>query len=197
MMFVDTIWLSILAWYLGKVWPSEFGTHLPWYFIVNPYYYWAYIQDCFGLKRVAGRKVAAEEDSSLVSSVPIEPVPESLSAQVEANTCVDIRKLYKEFSTDSGVKVAVNNLDLTMYSGQITALLGHNGAGKTTTISMLTGLLAPDAGTAVVEGLDLNTDLQAIRCNLGVCPQHDVVSLHLSYSTCIFQDVYLLLLICL
>ena len=36
-------------------------------------------------------------------------------------------------------KVAVNELNLTMYEGQITALLGHNGAGKTTTMSILTG----------------------------------------------------------
>ena len=36
-------------------------------------------------------------------------------------------------------KVAVNNLSLNMYKGQITVLLGHNGAGKTTTMSMLTG----------------------------------------------------------
>ena len=37
-------------------------------------------------------------------------------------------------------KVAVNELSLNMYEGQITALLGHNGAGKTTTISILTGM---------------------------------------------------------
>ncbi len=39
-------------------------------------------------------------------------------------------------------KVAVKNLSLNMYKGQITALLGHNGAGKTTTMSMLTGTYA-------------------------------------------------------
>ena len=37
-------------------------------------------------------------------------------------------------------KVAVNELNLNMYEGQITALLGHNGAGKTTTMSILTGM---------------------------------------------------------
>lgn len=37
------------------------------------------------------------------------------------------------------MKVAVEGMNLKMYEGQITALLGHNGAGKTTTISMLTG----------------------------------------------------------
>ena len=39
-------------------------------------------------------------------------------------------------------KVAVNELNLNMYEGQITALLGHNGAGKTTTMSILTGQCA-------------------------------------------------------
>ena len=44
---------------------------------------------------------------------------------------------------------------MTMYSGQIFALLGHNGAGKTTTISTLTGLLNPSAGKAELEGVDI------------------------------------------
>ena len=54
----------------------------------------------------------------------------------------------KVFSTVAGPKVAVDGLNLRMYSGQITALLGHNGAGKTTTISMITGLIKPSSGTA-------------------------------------------------
>ena len=44
---------------------------------------------------------------------------------------------------------------MTMYNGQIFALLGHNGAGKTTTIAMLTGLLQPSAGHAQVYGYDV------------------------------------------
>lgn len=47
-----------------------------------------------------------------------------------------MRGLRKEFDTPDGVKKAVDGVDLTMYEGQIFALLGHNGAGKTTTISM-------------------------------------------------------------
>lgn len=44
---------------------------------------------------------------------------------------------------------------MTMYNGQIFALLGHNGAGKTTTLSMLTGLLYPTSGKAEVLGIDI------------------------------------------
>ena len=62
-----------------------------------------------------------------------------------------------------------------MYQGQITALLGHNGAGKSTAIAMLTGLISPDGGSAIIEGLDINTSMEEIRRNLGVCPQHDIL----------------------
>ena len=47
--------------------------------------------------------------------------------------------LLKEFGKGSKKKIAVAEMTLNMYEGQITALLGHNGAGKTTTMSMLTG----------------------------------------------------------
>ncbi|CAN0452819.1 unnamed protein product, partial [Hapterophycus canaliculatus] len=74
-----------------------------------------------------------------------------------------------------GSKLAVDKLDLTMYSGQITALLGHNGAGKTTTIGMLTGMIPVTSGSAFVAGRDVNTDMVSIRHSLGVCPQHDIL----------------------
>ena len=48
------------------------------------------------------------------------------------------------FSLLKGEKLAVDSLNLNMYEGQITALLGHNGAGKTTTISILTGTYVHD-----------------------------------------------------
>lgn len=64
---------------------------------------------------------------------------------------------------------------MTMYSGQIFALLGHNGAGKTTTISTLTGLLEPTHGKAELDGIDILKHQEFFRENLGVCPQHNVL----------------------
>ena len=46
----------------------------------------------------------------------------------------------QEFGSGVNKNIAVNNVCLNMYQGQITALLGHNGAGKTTTMSILTGV---------------------------------------------------------
>jgi len=63
--------------------------------------------------------------------------------------------------------VAVDNVSLNLYEGEITALLGHNGAGKTTTISMLTGLFPPTSGNAVVNGYDIMYNMEGIRESLG------------------------------
>ena len=71
--------------------------------------------------------------------------------------------------------LAVNQLSLKIFKGQITVLLGHNGAGKTTTLSILTGLFPPTSGTAHINGLSVVDDIGIIRRNLGICPQHNVL----------------------
>jgi len=52
-------------------------------------------------------------------------------------------------------KVAVDNLNLSFYPGQISCLLGHNGAGKTTVLSVLTGLYTPTSGDCYVFGFSV------------------------------------------
>ena len=75
---------------------------------------------------------------------------------------------------DNGFR-AVDGMSLTMYSGQIFALLGHNGAGKTTTISMLSGLFDHTGGSAEAYGIDVFNEMDEFRKILGVCPQHNVL----------------------
>jgi ABC-2 type transport system ATP-binding protein len=53
---------------------------------------------------------------------------------------------------------AVDTLDLTVFSGEFYALVGPNGAGKTTTLRMIVGLLRPDAGSIMIEGIDALTN---------------------------------------
>ena len=188
MMFIDSIWMLFLAYYFGSIWPSEFGTHKPWYFILLPSFWKSYIESIFSFfcgcfftirKSTSNvRNYAALKPINTDYSVEmafVEEVTTDLSEQLQKKSCVDIQNLYKEFVTPTGTKVAVDHLNLTMYSGQITALLGHNGAGKTTTIAILTGLIPPDKGSAIVEGFDINVDMDVIRQNLGVCPQHDIL----------------------
>jgi ABC-type multidrug transport system ATPase subunit len=53
--------------------------------------------------------------------------------------------------------------------------LGPNGAGKSTTISIISGLYEPTSGTALVNGLDIRTDISKIHTDLGVCPQENIL----------------------
>lgn len=64
--------------------------------------------------------------------------------------------------------VAVDNLDLDIANGELFGFLGPNGAGKTTTVRMLTSLIAPTSGSAVVGGFKLGEDDQNIRRNVGI-----------------------------
>jgi ABC-2 type transport system ATP-binding protein len=74
--------------------------------------------------------------------------------------------LHKSF----GAKRAVDNLSLDVRPGCMFGLVGPNGAGKTTTLSMATGLLRPDAGTASVLGHDVWSDPAAAKALMGVLP---------------------------
>jgi ABC-2 type transport system ATP-binding protein len=74
--------------------------------------------------------------------------------------------LHKRF----GPKVAVNDLHLRVRPGCMFGLVGPNGAGKTTTLSMATGLLRPDSGTARVLDHDVWSDPAAAKALIGVLP---------------------------
>ena len=52
---------------------------------------------------------------------------------------------------------------------------GHNGAGKSTLVACLTGLVPLTKGRVTINGLDLEKDMDEIRCNIGICPQHNVL----------------------
>jgi ABC-2 type transport system ATP-binding protein len=80
---------------------------------------------------------------------------------------VEIHDLVKTF----GSFVAVDHVSLQVPKGEIFGFLGPNGAGKSTTIRMLCGLLTPTSGTAAVNGLDVATQPEEIRKNIGYMSQ--------------------------
>ncbi|MBN4058884.1 ATP-binding cassette domain-containing protein [bacterium AH-315-J04] len=77
-------------------------------------------------------------------------------------------KLVKSFSTPDGKeKRAVDGLTFRVGEGQIYGLLGPNGAGKTTTLRMLSGLMAPTGGRAILAGYDVAEQPQEVKRVLG------------------------------
>ena len=70
-----------------------------------------------------------------------------------------------------GTLRAVDGVSFDVAKGELYGLLGPNGAGKTTTMSMLSGLLAPDEGRILCDGVDLATHPLKVKAQLGVVPQ--------------------------
>ena len=76
--------------------------------------------------------------------------------------------------------VAVDNLSLTVKSGELFSLLGVNGAGKTTTIKMLSCLTVPTSGDAFLQGKSIKADTAAVKSLIAVSPQETAVAPGLS-----------------
>ena len=80
---------------------------------------------------------------------------------------IETKNLTKSF----GSLVAVNNLNLQIRQGTIFGFLGPNGAGKSTTVKMLTGLLRPTAGEALISGLSILNSALEVKKKFGVLPE--------------------------
>jgi ABC-2 type transport system ATP-binding protein len=87
-----------------------------------------------------------------------------------------------------GSLTAVADLSLEVNEGEVFGLLGPNGAGKTTSISMMCGLLRPDAGQVMIHGKPITDGDANVRRRVGVCPQNIVLWGQL---TCLEQMVFI------
>jgi ABC-2 type transport system ATP-binding protein len=92
-------------------------------------------------------------------------------ARAGAAAAVQAEGLVKHYRSRAGVIEAVRGVDLRVESGEIFGFLGPNGAGKSTTVRMLTTLLTITSGTALVAGLDVAREPDAVRRRIGVALQ--------------------------
>ncbi len=81
----------------------------------------------------------------------------------------------EELSKHYGNITAVDNVSFSVYKQEILGLLGPNGAGKTTIINMLCGILKPDSGNILLDGISLTSKYDQIKSKLGLCPQDIII----------------------
>src|SRR5918992_2374634 len=93
-----------------------------------------------------------------------------------AEAIIRADRLKKSF----GKVQALKGVDMAVEQGTVFGLLGPNGAGKTTTVRILTTLLEPDGGTAVVAGLDVVRDAEVLRPRIGLAGQFAAVDENLT-----------------
>jgi ATP-binding cassette subfamily A (ABC1) protein 3 len=168
-MLLDTLIYSLLAWYIQNVRPGEWGIPKPLAFPLMPSY-WKSVYESIVSKKT-NRDGYIELPTKLNNSKGMEEhVEDPADHLVESVRIQNLTKVFGDLD-----RPAVNNLSLSLYQGEIHVLLGHNGAGKSTTISMLTGLLPPTSGGALIEGFQLPEQIEKVREIIGVCLQQDIL----------------------
>ncbi|EGC35447.1 hypothetical protein DICPUDRAFT_94555 [Dictyostelium purpureum] len=155
---LDILLYCFIIWYLDNIISGEYGTSKPWYFFLTKDYW---------LKN--SKTIDYESTLGNNGNQDIEEYP------TDKDPSICIRNLRKEFKTGDGLRVAVDNLSLNMYQDEIHSFLGQNGSGKSTTIGMLTGLIPPTSGGALVNGYDIHTKIDEIRKSFGIVLQTDIL----------------------
>ncbi|XP_017465331.1 PREDICTED: ATP-binding cassette sub-family A member 3 isoform X3 [Rhagoletis zephyria] len=158
MMLAASVLYMIICLYVEQIMPGDFGVPKKWNFPFTPSF-WCGQKEYAGIEDMSNGSIERKNPDAFEA----EPAGKHIGLQV--------KNLKKRF----GEKYAVKGLSVNMYEDEITVLLGHNGAGKTTTISMLTGMFPPTAGTAILNGSDIRTNIEGARMSLGICPQHNVL----------------------
>ncbi|KAM9095067.1 phospholipid-transporting ATPase ABCA7 isoform 8-T9 [Sarcophilus harrisii] len=157
LLLLDAGLYAAATWYIEAICPGQYGIPQPWNFPFRKSYW------CGELGLVSLDPGPSKNDSQVLVEEP------SPGLQVG----VSLQGLVKYYP--GSARPALQGLSLDFYEGHITAFLGHNGAGKTTTLSILSGLFPPTRGSALILGQDVSSNRAAVRRNLGLCPQHNVL----------------------
>ncbi|XP_065844261.1 cholesterol transporter ABCA5-like isoform X4 [Oscarella lobularis] len=181
MLFLDAILYWFLAFYFDNIVPTKYGRAKSPLFCFESAFWKT--QSSLRWRVPSDRDISLDDGDNLQDNVAVENVSSALKSSV----AIRISSLRKEFVDKEKQKncskqydatvTALAGLSLTVYEGQITALLGHNGAGKSTLIACLTGLTKCTSGGATVYNLDINNpiEIDEIRQRTGVCLQHDLL----------------------
>ncbi|PWA31216.1 hypothetical protein CCH79_00002910, partial [Gambusia affinis] len=183
LLLIDSLLYFLIGVYIRTVFPGKYGIPAPWYFPFK-LSFWTDMCSSFQTNKNTGKgllfsnimqknqPVFADNKGKGKSSLSYE-AGEDFSELPVGVSLHGLTKMY-------GDKTAIQNLNVNFHEGHVTSLLGHNGAGKTTTMSLLTGLYPPTSGSIQVYGRDMQTNIEKVRQELGVCMQYDVLFDHMT-----------------
>ncbi len=165
MLAVDTVLYVALGVYVDAVMPSEWGVPKhPLFCIRFPWCPWSSVWG----------EAADEAEEARDSHHDVGGTFEEID-RAGRTPSVEMCAMRRVFDTDGTRTVAVDNLTHALYDGEISVLLGHNGAGKTTAINMMTGMLGMTSGDCYLAGHSVRHELRAVRQEIGMCPQHNIL----------------------
>jgi len=118
-----------------------------------------------GVMAPAVRDIVVHKETTMKASRAVGAVA-PVSEASPGGPAIQVLGLRKSF----GEKEAVAGIDLEIAAGSFAGLVGPNGAGKTTSLSMMTGLLRPDGGQVLINGVDVWADPPAAKAIIGVVP---------------------------
>jgi ABC-type multidrug transport system ATPase subunit len=198
-LFLETLVLLTLTWYLDKVLPREHGVNYP---VLFPLYSIKWLKD-----KLVQRQANEMEIEQTVSLLPKQDAVEvevhddihesedpdcaairrkvhssASASDADSDLFVKIVDLHKRYPAKDGhaAKDALNQFCLALNKGECLGLLGPNGAGKTTLISILCGMSKPTSGYALIDNMNIRTEMYRVHKVLGLCPQHDILWADLS-----------------
>ncbi|KAM6377163.1 ATP-binding cassette sub-family A member 9-like isoform 1-T1 [Pluvialis apricaria] len=163
---LDGVLYLLLAIYFDKVLPGKYGVPYPPSFFLRPSYWFKPRSGYVGVR------AGGESSHDPILSNNTEPMPPGFDGK-EAIRLNNIKKLYKKKDRRTE---ALRGLSLSVYEGQITALLGHSGSGKTALLDVLSGFSKPSAGSATIYNYKVSEvqDMEGIQAMVGICPQFNL-----------------------
>mmetsp|Transcript_17366 Transcript_17366/g.24128 ORF Transcript_17366/g.24128 Transcript_17366/m.24128 type:complete len:436 (-) Transcript_17366:25-1332(-) len=169
-LLTQAVIMILLTHYFHNVWPSPYGIQRPWNYLFTSkkkIQYNAVIDSDLYVEEGEGAdcKMERQRATNVKRPLPVRLV--FLKKEYE--------HLYKDSDDTGFFKVALASFCLALDNGECVGLLGPNGAGKSTVMNILTGLITPTSGYAVIHGHNIITDMEQIHQLVGFCPQFDVL----------------------
>ncbi|KAG8446449.1 hypothetical protein GDO86_014054 [Hymenochirus boettgeri] len=161
---LDSIFYMTLTLYFDKILSDKHGAkYEPFFFLKSSF--WSKERPSPINIQIHGSSESSFDESD-----------EKVHADLHGKEAIRINRIKKIYCDKDKNINALRGLDLNIYEGQITALLGHSGAGKTTLLNILSGMCPASDGSVSVYNYNLNDmrHLEEIRKRVGFCPQFDV-----------------------